>query len=144
MLNAIYNVPIRQSVRQNFTIVSPSDSIFTVAEKMVRDDIGAVIVIEENKPVGILTEKDILERVILPKKKVSQTLVQDVLTKSLISIDVDCSIENALELMKKNNVRRLIVTEKGTLFGLVTERRLLNLLTFRIADLLDHLEQRNS
>jgi predicted transcriptional regulator len=138
-LDALYDAPIERSVRRNLTIVSPSDSIFNLVSYMIRDNIGAAVVVEEEQWIGIITEKDILEQVLLPEKNPHQTIVQDLMTKSPISIEVDRPIKEALAIMGKHKIRRLIVTKQGQLFGLVTERRLLKLLNFRVSDLFEHL-----
>ena len=137
-LDALYNAPIKRSVRRNLTIVSPSDSVYSLVSKMVKDNVGAAVVIEGDLTVGIITEKDVLERVLLPEKNIYQTCVKDVMTKSPISIDADCSTKEVLDLMRKHKIRRLIVTENDTLFGLVTERRILRLINFRISDLFEY------
>ena len=92
---------------------------------MIKEDIGAAVVIENGQPVGIITEKDILERVVTPRKNVYKTLAKDVMSKPVIFIEASQSIKEALMLMKKNKIRRLAVTENGYLIGLLTERRLL-------------------
>jgi len=137
-LDALYNAPIKGSVRRNLTIVSPSDSVFSLVVNMVRDDVGAAVVVEGGQTVGIITEKDVLERVLLPEKNIYQTFVKDVMTKSPVSIEVDCPIKEVLDLMQKHKIRRLIVTENDALFGLVTERRILKLINFRISDIFEH------
>jgi len=137
-LDALYNAPIKGSVRRNLTIVSPSDSVFSLVVNMVRDDVGAAVVVEGGQTVGIITEKDVLERVLLPEKNIYQTFVKDVMTKSPVSIEVDCPIKEVLDLMRKHKIRRLIVTENDALFGLVTERRILKLINFRISDIFEH------
>jgi len=81
-------------------------------------------VVEKGSPVGIITEKDVLERVILEDKNVYTTTAKDVMSKPLISIERDRPIKEAIELMRKHNIRRLAVTANGALVGLVTERRL--------------------
>ena len=53
--------------------------------QMANNDIGAVIVIEQGKPVGIITEKDVLERITLPNKDVYNTKAKDVMSKPIIS-----------------------------------------------------------
>lgn len=138
-LDALYNAPIKRSVRRNITIVSSSDSVYSLVFNMVRDDVGAAVVVEGGRKVGIITEKDVLERVLLPEKNIHQTFVKDVMTKSPISIEVDRPIKEVLDLMQKHKIRRLIVTENDTLFGLVTERRILKLINFRITDIFKHL-----
>jgi len=91
---------------------------------MVESNIGAVIVIERERPVGIITERDVLERAII-NKNVYKTTAKEVMSQPVISTEVNCSVKEALRLMRKHNIRRLAVTENGKLVGLVTERRLL-------------------
>jgi CBS domain-containing protein len=126
-------------VRQNLTIVSPLDSVYQVVAKMIQDNIGAAVVIEEQRIVGIITEKDVLERVLLPEKNVHHTLVKDVMTQSPIVVEADRPIIEVLKIMRHHQIRRLIVTKKRALFGIVTQRRLLELVNHRIADLSKHL-----
>ena len=105
--------------------VSPSERATDVTYKMVVSDIGAVIVVEGGKPVGMITERDMLERVLMAKKDMYGTQAKDVMSKPVISIEADRSIKEALELMQKHQIRRLAATEKEALIGVVTERRLL-------------------
>jgi predicted transcriptional regulator len=105
---------------------------------MIHDDIGAVIVVNGNQTVGIVTEKDIITQVLITEKDAHNTLVKDVMTKFPISVEHDCSVKEALEKMQKHKIRRLIVTENGALFGLVTERRILEQINFYIADLFEN------
>lgn len=115
---------VKVCVREPVT-VSPSEPASGLTYKMVGNDIGAVIVVEEGKPVGIITERDVLERVMMANKDVYVTEAKDVMSKPVISIEADHSIKEALQLMQKHQIRRLAATEKGTLIGIVTERRLL-------------------
>jgi len=92
---------------------------------MIKDNIGAVVVVEKGRPVGIITEKDLLEKVIKPLKDMDLTLAGDTMSKPLITIESDRPMKEALELMRKHNIRRLVVTKEGALLGLVTERRFL-------------------
>ena len=105
--------------------VSPSDAASGLTHLLVVNDIGAVMVVDEEKPVGIITERDLLERVMMAHKDASRTPAKDVMSKPVISIEADRSIKEALDLMQKHKIRRLAATEKGTLIGIVTERRLL-------------------
>ncbi len=115
---------VKTCMRQPIT-VSPSASLTDLMYSMVSNDIGAVIVVEKEKPVGIITEKDMLERAIMPNKDVYNTRAEDIMTAPLVSIEASRSIRDGLELMKKHQIRRLAVTSRGSLVGIVTERRLL-------------------
>jgi CBS domain-containing protein len=112
-------------MRQEPVKISSSEPVSGLTYKMIEEDIGAVIVIEKGNPVGIITEKDILDRVVVPGKDVYKTLAKDVMSKPVIYIEASSPLKDALELMKKQKIRRLVVVENGALVGLVTERRLL-------------------
>lgn len=118
-------IPVEKGDRTPVT-VSMSDSVSVLVNKMVKENIGALVVVEKGKPVGIITEKDVLERVMKLEKDMNQTLAKDVMSKPLISIESDRPMKEALELMQKHNIRRIVVTKKGKLRGLITERRLLH------------------
>ena len=105
-------------------IVSPSQSIVDLMYFMVRDNIGAVIVEEKGRLLGMITERDILERVVSSEKDLYKTRARDIMSKPLLSIEANRTRKEALELMSKHKVRRLAVTDKGALVGIVTQRRL--------------------
>ena len=126
-LEELLNLPVRTNVRLNPPTVSPSDPLSVVVDLMIGGDIGAVIVADDDKPLGIITEKDLLERVIGPQRDFDSVSVYDVMSRPIITIDAGSSIREALELMHKHRIRRLVVTDDNTLLGLTTERRLLEI-----------------
>ena len=138
-LDALYSAPITRVIRRNLVIVSPSDSVKHVAQKLIRDDIGTAVIVDEGTIAGIVTEKDILQRVILPEKNVQTTLIKDVMTSSPFTVKYDCSIQQALKQMQQQRFRRLIVIKNGALFGILTERRLLGEINSRVSTLFEHL-----
>ena len=119
------NLPVSVNMRQPPVTVSPSDTVSNLMFKMINENIGAVVVVDEEKAVGIITEKDILDRVIISGKDVYKTKAKDVMSKPLICIEADRPIKEALELMREKNIKRLAVTKNRSLVGLVTEKRLL-------------------
>ena len=104
--------------------VSPSESIVGLMYRMFRENIGAVIVEDKGQILGMITERDILERAVSNGKDLYTTRARDIMSKPLLSIEADRPIKQALELMRKHNVRRLAVTEQETLAGIITQRRL--------------------
>ena len=66
-------------MRDDPPTVSPVDPVSTVVNLMMRDDVGAVVVAEDNWPLGIITERDLLGRVINPKKDLELTVAKDVI-----------------------------------------------------------------
>jgi len=126
-LEELLSLPVRTNMRLTPPTVSPSDLVSVVVDLMIEGDIGAVIVADEGKPVGIITEKDLLERVIGPQRDFDTVSVKDVMSKPLITIDAERSIREALELMHRHRIKRLVVTDDDALLGLTTERRLLEI-----------------
>ncbi len=102
-----------------------STHVSEVAKIMVRQNVGAVVVARDNEPLGIVTERDILERVVLAKKDINEVVAQEIMTEPLLTIDSTRTIEEAIDIMHKNRLRRLVVVKGEKLVGLVTERRLL-------------------
>jgi CBS domain-containing protein len=105
--------------------VSLSDSVTSIVKKMIMENVGAVVVVEGDKPVGVVTERDLLEKIIGPKREMNLTLASDVMSKPVISVESDRPMKEAMELMRKHNIRRVVVTKEGAFFGLLTERRFL-------------------
>lgn len=110
--------------------VSTLDSATTVVEKMIDENVGAVVLVEEGKPVGIITEKDLLDKLIAPRKDMDLTLAGDIMSKPVISIEFDRPMEEAMQLMRKHDISRVVVTKEGDFYGLVTERRFLEIVFF--------------
>jgi CBS domain-containing protein len=72
-----------------------------------------------------VTERDIVERVALSKKDLHEMVAQDIMTSPVITITYDRTLQEALKIMKQNRIRRLVVVKDASIFGLVTERRVL-------------------
>jgi CBS domain-containing protein len=104
---------------------SVTESVLSIAEKMVSNDIGAIIVVVNESIAGIITERDLVDRVIRLQKNPANTRAQDIMTSPVKTIEVDRSVADALRLMRYDRVRRLVITRKGKLVGIVSERRLL-------------------
>ena len=103
-----------------------SDTVSSIVEKMISNNIGAVVITSGGQPAGIVTERDVIEKVVRAHKDPRKTRAQDVMSSPLISIEVDGSVSDTLKTMRDKKIRRLAVTRNGRLVGIVTERRLLD------------------
>jgi len=121
----ISTVTLESIIRSPAPLVHPSDSVFDVAKIMSNKDVGAVVVVENKMPVGLITEKDIMNRVINAQKDPAVTLVKEVMSKPVVTIDYKQTSKQALELMHTHKIRRLVVVKGRKITGLVTERRAL-------------------
>ena len=104
--------------------VKPTDRLEQALKKIVRKNIGCVVVVEGKTPVGIVTERDI-SRKVAKSTKVLGTQIKRVMSSPLIVVTQKAPIDKAVYLMLKHGIRRLPVVEKGELIGLVSERDLL-------------------
>jgi CBS domain-containing protein len=115
-------VLVKEAMKMNPVVVKPTITVLEAAKLMKDKKIGNVIVVEKNQPVGILTESDILKKVVAEGKSSDKVLVEDVMTTPIIVTDPYVSIDQAMKLMGRCNVRRLPVVEDNILVGVITLR----------------------
>jgi CBS domain-containing protein len=115
-------VIIKEAMKTNLAIVKPLISVLESAKLMKKRKIGNVIVVEKKQPVGILTESDILKKVVAEGKNAKNVLVKDVMSTPVIVIDPYITLEKAMKTMGKCNVRRLPVIENNELIGIITQK----------------------
>ncbi len=101
--------------------VTSTDSVLAATQRMNRYKIGALLVMESEHIVGILTERDILQRVVAADKNPHLTTVGEVMTRDVIFCDPDTSLQEASTIMKTHRVRHLPVCDPdGGLLGMVS------------------------
>jgi predicted transcriptional regulator len=83
---------------------------------------------EDDKNLGLITEKDILEKVSNASKNPSETYAKDIMSSPLVTIEYNKSLMDVLKIMTDKQIRRLVVTKEGKAVGIVTERRILGTL----------------
>jgi CBS domain-containing protein len=116
---------VESAVRSPPVTASPLETISGIIMKMVSSDIGAVIVVDDNKPLGLITEGDIHERVVNAGKAPSKTFAKEIMSTPVATIRHDESLINMLRMMRDRQIRRLVVTKNGKVAGIITERRIL-------------------
>jgi CBS domain-containing protein len=98
-----------------------ADATLTDAARLMRDaDIGGVIVVKRNKPVGVLTDRDIVVRGIADNRMPATVTAGEICSTDVVSIAPDAEISQAIALMRRAAVRRLPVTEAGELIGVLS------------------------
>ena len=107
----------------NPVLAQPSTTVKEAASLMASEDAGCVVVVDgEGRPIGIVTEGDLVSRVVAEGLDPSKTTLEQVMSKPLITVKPGDSVVEALRLMSKMKVRHLVVMEKGRVKGLVTDR----------------------
>lgn len=115
---------VRNIMKRDVIKIDKNDSVDKAMELMIKHNIGSLI-IEDNNEYGILTRKDIVNKVIAYSKNPSKVKVSEVFTYPILTISPDMSIKEAARLMAKANVRRFPVVEKGLLVGLLSNSDIL-------------------
>ena len=118
-------VALGSITRDPVSAVLQSTHVSDVAKIMIEKNVGSVVVTRDFEPLGIITERDIIERIVLTNKNVNEIAAQEIMTAQLLTIDSNRTIEDALAIMHNNHLRRLVVVNGNKLVGIVTERRLL-------------------
>jgi CBS domain-containing protein len=95
-------------------------SVKRAAEVMNKYEIGSLIVVKRNKAVGIITERDVLKRVVAKALDPKKTTVEDVMSKPLIVVEPDMDLEDVVKLMFGMKIKKLPVVKSGKLVGLVS------------------------
>ena len=110
-----------QDIMVDRVITTKTDvTVKDAAKLMNKHEIGCLVVVENGKPVGIITERDLLRRVLARSGKAEQKKVSQIMTKPLLSVTPDMEIEEAAKLMFHKKIKKLPIVEKGKLLGLLT------------------------
>jgi len=100
--------------------VEEKATIKKAVELMNKHEIGCLIVVKSGKPAGIVTERDMLKRILLESKNPQKIKVNEIMSEPLIVGKPQMDIEDAVRLMFKRNIKKLPVADEGHLVGLVT------------------------
>jgi CBS domain-containing protein len=114
--------------------ISSGAKIIEALQLMLDNNIGSVVIMDQGKYRGILTERDYARKVILLDKNSSDTVVSEIMSTDLPCVELGSSVEVCMILMSENNIRYLPVIEKGELIGIISSNDLIK------ATIQDHLE----
>jgi len=102
--------------------IDADESVLAAAQAMRERKAGNILVLVKGEPVGILTERDILNRIAADNLLPSSVLVRKIMSSPMVSITADTPLQEAVKLMAKHRIRTLFVTDNGKPFGLLNMR----------------------
>ncbi len=100
--------------------IAPDSSVFEALEMMAEKNVGGLLILEDDKLVGIFTERDYARKLILKGRFSKDTKVSDLMTKNILYVEADNTIEDCMTLMTSKRIRHLPVLENGGLIGVLT------------------------
>jgi CBS domain-containing protein len=111
---------LRSTGKNRIFSVTPDQSVYEAIEKMAAEGIGAVLVISENKLVGILSERDYARKVILKGHSSKDTPVRDIMTTPVVFVTPENSVDECMAIMTNRRFRHLPVVENDVPIGVVS------------------------
>jgi CBS domain-containing protein len=108
-----------QVMSKPVTTLKTADRVSTAMETMVKQDIGSIVVLEGDNPVGIVTERDMTKQFLKGNDVMKKTLKQ-IMSSPVVTASLSMSVQQAFELMLKKKIRRLPVLDGKTLVGIAT------------------------
>jgi len=122
------DLPVKEIMTRNVCKASMDENIHEIAKRMVKYGVGSAVIMDKNKPVGIVTEKDLIAKVVAKNRSPASVKVKEVMSSPLITIKPTTSIREAADIMMRRGIRRLpVVNDAGELVGIITDNDILSI-----------------
>jgi CBS domain-containing protein len=117
---------LRDMIRKRGVVTAPPDaSVHAVAVMMNKGRVGAIVIVEDGRLVGIFSERDLMTRVVVPRLDLDQTRVSEVMTHEVATATLEDSVGQCVDKMQRMQCRHLPVMDEDQLTGMVSMRDLL-------------------
>jgi CBS domain-containing protein len=112
---------IKEVMTSDVRACEPNATVVDVAKLMAKEDVGPIPVVEEGRLVGLVTDRDIVVRVIAEGRDPNATTVGEIASRDLVTVSPDEDLDGALQLLAQHQVRRLPVVDGDRLVGIVAQ-----------------------
>ena len=106
--------------------VRPDDSVFSALELLSRYEVGALMVMEGGRLVGVLSERDYTRKIALQGRNSKETLVEEIMTRNVYTVSPSTRTRNCMALMSEKKIRHLPVLDGTTVLGMISIRDILD------------------
>jgi len=110
---------VRDVMTSSVDWVTPDTSVVEVAQLMKKDDVGSIPICKENRLIGMITDRDIVLKVVATGGNTNNISAKDIMSTDVIFVSADQDVHEAANLMSEYQIRRLPVLEKGKLVGIL-------------------------
>lgn len=111
---------VKDIMTSDVVTVTPETSVYAAARVMAQEEVGSVVVVVGEKPVGIITERDLVRKVLAGGLSPRKTSVSKVMSSPVVVVGENTSLEEAVSIMAQNRIRRLLVVSGEKLVGIVS------------------------
>ena len=130
---------LRRKGREVFSL-PPHASVYDAIEMMADKHVGALLVISEGKLVGVISERDYARKVILKGRASKETRVDEIMTRSIITVGPEHRVDECMRIMTDNRIRHLPVMEGEKVLGIISIGDLVNWIISAQEQAIDQLE----
>ncbi len=112
---------VRDLMNANVISIEPNSGVVDAAKRMIQEQVGPLPVVEGERAVGMVTDRDLIARVVAEGRDPNTVTVNDIATTDLVTIRPDQDVDEARQLMAQRQLDRLLVTEGDLLVGIISE-----------------------
>ncbi len=125
-------------MEESLVTIPPEKSTLEAAQKMAASKIGSLLVMDNNKYIGMITETDLTRKIIAGGLNPKETPVAVIMSRPLVSLDCEKTMPNAFVTMRKHNVRHITVTQNKKIIGILSMKDFANYFNSKFADKQPH------
>lgn len=112
---------VQEIMTKKVVTIDCNKTIFDACKTYKKNRVGSLVVMDKKIIVGIITERDIIERIILTNKNPKKTKVRNIMSTNIKTIHALASLEKANQMMRENNIKKLPVILNNEIVGIITE-----------------------
>jgi len=112
---------IREIMRKDVVTIESDKNALEAACLISEKDISFLVIMDNDSPIGVLSESDFVRRLAANDKKSSDVMISEIMSRKFRWVEPETKIEDAIQKMLNNNIRRLIILENGKLVGVITQ-----------------------
>ncbi len=112
---------IRDIMEKNVVTIEDDKTALDAAHLISEKDVSFLVIMKNNIPIGVLSESDFVKRLAADDKKASEVIVSEIMSSNFRWVEPETEIEDAIQKMLNNNVRRLVILDNSKLAGVITQ-----------------------
>jgi len=112
---------IRDIMEKNVVTIEDDKTVLDAAHLISEKDVSFLVIMKNNIPIGVLSESDFVKRLAADDKKASEVIVSEIMSSNFRWVEPETEIEDAIQKMLNNNVRRLVILDNNKLAGVITQ-----------------------
>ncbi len=123
---------VRDIMAKNVVTIEQDKTALEAAQLLAEKDISFLVIVEAEKPVGVVTEKDFVQKLVVHNKLPSEVPLSEIMSHKYRSVEPTTKIEDAIQKMLNHKIRRLLVIDDGELVGAITQTDLTSFLRSKL------------